>query len=283
MFGPPDLSPSPAAALLVDAGFVLAAARRAAADARPHERIGCRHDDLVASLWEFVDAHSGGMRRLRTYWYDAAVDARPTLEHSRIALVPYVSLRVGRLTTDGRHQKGLDLMIYRDLVRLARERAISRAYVLGGDDDLRDGIGEVKELGVQVVLLGFAGDEGSDQSGLLVREADEVALLPAEAWQPHFRTAGAADAADDADVARARELGERFAHEWVRRASRREVEEVLERFPAVPKELDIALVVYAERQLGPLRRRPDLKQEVRGTFWFATKGIVSRAGANVSG
>jgi len=41
---------------------------------------------------------------LRTYWYDAAQDGIPTSEQLVIASLPFVKLRLGRLS--GGHQKG---------------------------------------------------------------------------------------------------------------------------------------------------------------------------------
>src|SRR3712207_9253694 len=39
-----------------------------------------------------------------------------------------------------------------DLIILSEERAIATAYLLGGDEDLREGVAEAQERGVRVVL-----------------------------------------------------------------------------------------------------------------------------------
>jgi hypothetical protein len=65
---------------------------------------------------------------LRAYWYDAAKDAIPTPEQLLIARLPRVMLRLGRLS--GGKQKGVDSLIVRDLMTLARERAVATAFLL---------------------------------------------------------------------------------------------------------------------------------------------------------
>lgn len=76
-----------------------------------------------------------GLPALRMYWYDAAPFSGPTEDHQKVALLPNIKLRLGRIKS-GR-QKGVDALIYHDLVHLARERAISDAFLVSGDEDLR--------------------------------------------------------------------------------------------------------------------------------------------------
>ena len=87
-----------------------------------------------------MEDHNGGrFTCLRTYWYDGATNAVPTPDHEQIGGLPYVKVRLGRLIRG--EQKGVDALIYRDLMTLARERAITCAYLLSGDEDLREGDG----------------------------------------------------------------------------------------------------------------------------------------------
>jgi hypothetical protein len=81
--------------------------------------------------------------------------------------------------------------------------------------------------------------------------------------------------APDGEVAEARRLGGEFARAWVKRVPEDEVRTVLAAFPTLPQPLDIELLLAAEQQLGSLRGRPDLKSELRGTFWFALKEEAS--------
>ena len=121
-----------------------------------------------------------GLPTLRTYWYDGAKDRVPTAEHQAIADLPNVKLRLGRVNQQNL-QKGVDALIYHDLVTLARERAISDAFLLSGDEDLREGVRAAQELGVRVTLIGILTPSGSrNQSRELAREADEVLMLTKE-------------------------------------------------------------------------------------------------------
>jgi uncharacterized LabA/DUF88 family protein len=257
----------------VDAGWLLAAAGLLVLGSPRREDLACDYRGLLESLGDHVDGHSTGMRRLRTYWYDAAVGGLPTHEHNRIAAFPYVTVRLGRLSR-ARQQKGVDFLIYRDMMKLAHERAISRAYLLTGDEDLREGVVEAKEVGVQVVLLGMPIEEGQNQSARLVRDCDEYVVLPSDLWKRHFHRRDPDAEPDDETLANARRLGETFARRWAKLTAREEVEEVLAAFPHLPQRLDIELIVFAENELGSLRQRPDLKQEVRGTFWFALRDVA---------
>jgi uncharacterized LabA/DUF88 family protein len=258
-------------AVFVDAGWLLAAAALDVLGTPYRDELECNYRALIDSLAECVDRHSGGTSRLRTYWYDAAPSGAPTFEHDRIAAFPYVKVRLGRLNR-ARQQKGVDVLIYHDLLTLARERAIARAYLVAGDEDLREGVAEAQKLGIQVVLLGMPIERGHNQSARLVRECDEFLVLPRQTWEPHCsrRTEATAGAEHD-EVVTARTAGAVFAREWVGRATLEELRELLDSFPTLPQQLDIELLLAAEEELGSLRGRPDLKSELRGTFWFALK------------
>jgi len=262
-------------AIFVDAGWLLAAAALEVQGAPSRDELACDYSRLIASLGAHVDAHSGGVPCLRTYWYDGARGGAPSYEHDRVAGLPYVKLRLGRLSATGQ-QKGVDVLIYTDLMTLARERAITRAYLVGGDEDLREGVAEAQKLGVQVVLLGMPISDGHNQSARLVREADEFRTLPREAWSPHFRLRTADDATPDhPQVTQARQLGDEFARRWVATATPEETRSVLAEFPRVPPRLDSVLLAHAEATMGSLRSSPDLKTEVRGHFWFALKELAT--------
>jgi len=259
------------AAIFVDAGWLLAAAALETNGARGREGLACDHRGLLAALVAHVEAHSSGAPLLRTYWYDGAPGGAPSHAHDRIAALPYVKVRLGRLSRSGR-QKGVDVLVYHDLLTLARERAIGRAYLVAGDEDLREGVVEAQKLGVQVILLGMPVSQGQNQSARLVRDCDEYALLPRAVWEPFCSTRTEEDEAPaHEDVLAVRDVGRTFAREWVSGGRPDRVREVLAGFPQLPSEVDIALVHAAEERLGSMRGRPDLKTELRGTFWFAAK------------
>ncbi len=55
---------------------------------------------------------------------------------------------------------------------LARPRAMAIAYLLAGDEDLREGAVAAQELGIRVVVLGIENPKGN-QALTLIMEADD--------------------------------------------------------------------------------------------------------------
>jgi uncharacterized LabA/DUF88 family protein len=258
-------------ATFVDAGWMLAAAALEVVGVAGRDDLVCDYPRLIRSLDRLVEEHCDGGSRLRTYWYDGGPGGLPTHEHDRVASLPYVKVRLGRLNR-ARQQKGVDVLIYHDLLTLARERAIERAYLVAGDEDLREGVAEAQKLGVQVVLLGMPVKSGQNQSARLVRECDECIMLPRATWEPFcsVRT-GADEPPPHEDILAVREVGGQFAREWVSGARAGEAEAVLASFPNLPREVDVALLHAAEERIGSLRRQADLKSELRSAFWAVLK------------
>ena len=81
-----------------------------------------------------------------------------------------MKLRLGLINEYGQ-QKGVDSLIVTDLVDLSRNRAISDAVLLSGDEDVRIGVEIAQSMGVRVHLLGIVPSRGS-QSRNLLSEAD---------------------------------------------------------------------------------------------------------------
>ena len=178
-------------AWFVDAGYLLAAGGVLCAETRKREELDVDYVGLTKAFaswgWEWA-AEWGFLERLpylRTYWYDGGADGRPTENHLEVARLAGVKLRLGRLVR-GR-QKGVDSLIVRDLMRLSQNQAISTAYLLGGDEDLREGMVEAQEMGVRVVLVGIEPFGEQNQAGTLIREADEVIALSRDRLVPFFR------------------------------------------------------------------------------------------------
>jgi len=109
-----------------------------------------------------------------------------------LAHTDHIKLRLGMLNSQG-EQKGVDSLIVTDLIELARNRAITDAVLLSGDEDVRIGVQIAQCFGVRVHLLGIVPSRGS-QSQQLLREADTtaewdagtvatfLALRPTPAW-----------------------------------------------------------------------------------------------------
>jgi len=68
-------------------------------------------------------------------------------------------------------QKGVDSLIVTDLIELARNRSITDALLVSGDEDVRIGAQIAQSYGVSIHLLGIHPARGS-QSPLLRQEAD---------------------------------------------------------------------------------------------------------------
>lgn len=106
---------------------------------------------------------------LRLYWYDGT-STGPTSQLIALAHLHGVKVRLGFVNSVG-EQKGVDSLIVTDMINLARNRAMSDAVLLSGDEDIRVGVQQAQELGVRVHLVGIRPSRGS-QSLFLLQEAD---------------------------------------------------------------------------------------------------------------
>ncbi len=266
-------------ALFVDAGYLLAAGSVLRVGTPNRGAIDCDYEALVRSLLEFVRGHSH-VELLRVYWYDAAPDAVPTTDQIRVGNLPDVKLRLGRLI--GGRQKGVDSLILRDLMTLGRERAIVTGYLLGGDEDLREGVVAAQDMGVRVVLMGVDTDY-TREAATLVREADEHVILPEERWQPFFSprpvqeqllegVAQAVPAAEaPATVEETRrffEEGQVFGRESMGRLEARVIEGIRAQFPAIPPDLDAEML---RRAAHGTVLDDDARKSLRRGFWSVVR------------
>lgn len=162
-------------ALFVDAAYLYAAGGQLCCGTKYRNRLVLDFQQAVTLLNTMCRARSG-LTDLRTYWYDAATDAQPTPTHLVVSSIQGVQLRLGRLTPGG--QKGVDSRIVRDLIVLSHHRAIVEAFLLSGDDDLREGVSEAQESGVRVTLIGVEPLRGfQNQAKNLVHAADATVVL----------------------------------------------------------------------------------------------------------
>lgn len=168
-------------AIFVDVGYVVASVAELLAGSAGRHLVSCDYGQLVTSL--VADAGGEcGMPLLRTYWYDASMSGQPEHDQLTVADLPGVRLRLGRLVRG--EQKGVDSRLVRDLIVLARDRAMAAAYLLAGDEDICEGVAEAQDHGVRVTVLGVP---GVNQSRLLMQQSDEHRVLPEEFWRGHFR------------------------------------------------------------------------------------------------
>jgi len=159
-------------AVFVDAGYLFAAGSAAlAGQKQPRDQIGLHASKAVHALKQFAQKRCANARLLRIYWYDGArFGGRLSADHEDIAAQEDVKLRMG-IVNSGGQQKGVDSMIVTDLIELARNRAITDAILLSGDEDIRIGVQIAQSFGVRVHLLGIVPARGS-QAATLRYEAD---------------------------------------------------------------------------------------------------------------
>jgi hypothetical protein len=156
-------------AVFVDAGYFFAQGSCLLAGKKtPRGDVTVDLDKALDAFEEFA-CRISKLPLLRIYWYDGT-STGPTPQHVALAFKPRVKVRLGFVNTAGQ-QKGVDSLIVTDMITLARNRAMSEAVLLSGDEDIRVGVQQAQEFGVRVHLLGISPCRGS-QSLFLLQEAD---------------------------------------------------------------------------------------------------------------
>ena len=258
-------------AIFVDAGYLYAEGGKLTHNTGDRLRLELNFKRTVAALAEIAGDHSG-IDYLRTYWYDAATDANPTPSQIAVASIPGVKLRLGRLSS-GR-QKGVDSRIVRDLIVLARDRAMTSAYVLSGDEDIREGVAEAQDFGVSVVLLGITALPGQhNQARSLVQEADGLVMLTRDQMEQWFtlrptrsspgtgvpRTLGASTDLE--------QTGRQFGEAWAQ-SNPAEVPKTIKSEPRIPREVDRELLARGSAETGG-DLTDSQRRSLRDGFWKA--------------
>jgi uncharacterized LabA/DUF88 family protein len=256
-------------AVFIDAAHLLAEAGKLITGTKSRTMIQCDYSAMLNEIASMVEEDSD-LPLLRTYWYDAAPEGEPTFEQLRIADLSGVKLRIGRLTRGA--QKGVDALIYRDMTTLARERAAANYYVLGGDEALLEGLLGAQDCGVQVTVLGVEAVGVRNQSGTLLREADDHIVLNRDFWQKYISEAPGAPEVEGTDVVVDGETaGSKFALAWAARSSHEQLMELAHMAPRIPKELDVQLLITTQRLLDENQLDRDTKYAARAGFWRSIK------------
>lgn len=271
-------------AVFVDAGYFYASASELLFGA-PLRRGEMRLANAEFAQYLGQCAESiGGCPLLRIYWYDGT-NSGPTAAHLAMAYLDNVKLRLGFVNQSG-EQKGVDGLIFSDLTNLARNRAISDALLLAGDEDLRVGVSQAQEHGIRVHLLGVEPrDPSGNQSAALQREADTRRQLDAAALgQFLFRReyAGTSIEVDavDADVAHNLARMQDLANEYAATldAGQRELILALPERTPLPHELDRELLLRASELLGR-----KLEETEKRTLRGALRGAVTVTATGAAG
>jgi uncharacterized LabA/DUF88 family protein len=252
-------------AIFVDAGYLLARGGLVVCDTHRRSEFDCAFEPLIGALNGLANDHCQ-LQPLRLYWYDGSRERIPTRNHLEIGNLPYVKVRLGRIGADGR-QKGVDALIYRDLMTLARERAISRAYLISGDEDLREGVVAAQDLGVQVVVVGVRGSESTNtsQSKDLVREADEHLTIDSKFLHDYFSLPKPPLLDKQVDKQDVAGVAASLASEWAEKATPSEIKAVLAQ-SGIPREIDAQLLRDASRRLSVPRVPGELVADLRMAF-----------------
>jgi hypothetical protein len=168
----------------------------------------------------------------------------------------------------------------RDLIILATQGAISTAYLIGGDEDLREGVSEAQERGVRVILVGVEPLDEQNLSPTLAMEADDVVVLDQAFVEPHFklRETELAAEVEPADRTDPYALGRAFPVAWSEEASEDELNEAAAAVTrSIPPEIDRQLLVYGVRALQVGRLDDDPKRLLRRGFREALTEIAKSA------
>ncbi len=292
----PDLTAHSMAAkyaVLVDVGYLYAAAGEVLLGAKERKEYRVAADELIQSLQKHALERIPG-ELLRVYWYDAARDRVPTVDQRVIAQLPWVKVRLGNLNARGQ-QKGVDAQIRSDLEALARHHAVSDAVLIAGDEDMVPAVEAAQAFGVRVHLWGVEPPFGTNQAERLVWESDTVEILGADFLRPYFNRAPVpvpvTPAPSPAQVFAGRtvkpipkapvgqitklgpgrphveEVGEHVAQKWILTRGRDNIRDLLPG-PILPTVIDTELLIEAEKELGhSLRPYPEARVWLRDGFW----------------
>lgn len=164
-------------AVFVDAGYLFAAGSALINGSKlPRTSCALDIDKALETIVDFAKQVEPNSRLLRIYWYDGIRPySGPSTEQMALGQRHNVKLRLGMLNSQGQ-QKGVDSLIVTDLIDLARNKALSDALILAGDEDLRVGVQVAQSFGVRVHLLGVSPTRGN-VSPHLMQEIDSLAEL----------------------------------------------------------------------------------------------------------
>jgi uncharacterized LabA/DUF88 family protein len=259
-------------ALLIDAGYLLAAGGEACLGTADRREIDCDYVELIAWLAARAE-ESCDLPILRTYWYDASPGRQTTGAQLPIADMPNVKLRLGRRAYQG--QKGVDALIMRDLDTLARERAVATLHLLSGDEDLLEHVCVAQDMGLRVILITVQAPPGTENaSRALLREADEVIVMSTAELERFFTPTAAPTPQDPiVSVTAARTHGNLFAEQRHAEASQEELTRLLAAKPSLSPDIDRDLLISASREFDETLS-PEQKRALRDAYWLKLEDLV---------
>jgi uncharacterized LabA/DUF88 family protein len=255
-------------AIMVDVGYIYAAAGELLFSAASRREYRVDADKLIHALIRHADLHVPG-ELLRVYWYDAARDRVPTIDQRVIAQMPWVKLRLGNLNARGQ-QKGVDAQIRADMEALARHRAITDSILVAGDEDMVPAVEAAQAYGVRVHLWGVEPPYGTNQAERLVWESDTVEVLERSFMEPFFtRQLAEPTQAATPEPAHAR-VGPPIPAQTVQAPSPAQV--FGERHLSRPFSRALPVTHLSSARLGPDRERVEEAGEHVAQKWILTRG-----------
>jgi uncharacterized LabA/DUF88 family protein len=303
----PHLSPLPRFAILVDVGYLYAAAGDLLFGISSRRSYRVNAEGLIKALEERAAACMRG-ELLRVYWFDAARDRVPTIDQRVVAPLPRVKLRLGNLNKHNQ-QKGVDAQIREDLETLARHGAVTDAILIAGDEDMVPAVEAAQTYGVRIHLWGVEPPYGTNQAERLIWESDTVDVVDAEFVKPYFEldttreeneetpaappipsptavfgarpprpvptpAAMRQQVAQTGSVAKLgpsrqqmEEIGEHIAHKWILTRGRDNIRDLLPG-KMLPTVIDKELLIEGEKELGySLRPYKEARDWLREGFW----------------
>jgi uncharacterized LabA/DUF88 family protein len=300
------LAPLPRFAILVDVGYLYAAAGDLLFGISSRRSYRVDAEKLIKALEERAAACMRG-ELLRVYWFDAARDRVPTIDQRVVAPLPRVKLRLGNLNKHNQ-QKGVDAQIREDLETLARHGAVTDAILIAGDEDMLPAVEAAQTYGVRIHLWGVEPPYGTNQAERLIWESDTVDIIDAEFVKPYFDLDTTREEAEEPVVVppvpsptavfggkpprpvptpatirpqvpqgtvaklgpsrpQMEEIGEHIAHKWILTRGRDNIRDLLPG-PILPTVIDKELLIEGEKELGhSLRPYKEARDWLREGFW----------------
>jgi uncharacterized LabA/DUF88 family protein len=255
-------------AIMVDVGYIYAAAGELLFSAASRREYRVDADKLIQAVIRHADLHVPG-ELLRVYWYDAARDRVPTIDQRVIAQMPWVKLRLGNLNARGQ-QKGVDAQIRADMEALARHRAITDAILVAGDEDMVPAVEAAQAFGVRVHLWGVEPPYGTNQAERLVWESDTVEVLERSFMEPYFTRQLAEPAQGAASEPAPARVGPAIPAQTVQAPSPAQV--FGERHLSRPFSRPLPVTHLSSARLGPDRERVEEAGEHVAQKWILTRG-----------
>lgn len=274
-------------AMFVDAGYLFAAgaALLTGSPRTPRHNLSITNPQAIVPALGVEATRITQGSLLRIYWYDAMRGAGLSLEQSTLALQDNLKTRFGTLNGLGQ-QKGVDNLLVTDLIDLARNRAISDAVVLTGDEDLRIAVTVAQSFGVRVHILGIDPVD-KNMSVHLRMDADSVHSLQTDWVHNHLTVENEMITASTTvegsaqnnirPVLDIRQAANTVINDFVGQLPTEKLEQLVAHFSSnktVPQEFDKVLLKQISNSVRRLLTKDELR-EIRGMFVTSVRNAHS--------